>query len=420
MPLTAIQVRNASPREKDYKLADEKSMYLLVKRNGAKYWRLKYRYAGRERVLALGVYEPGDDGVSLADARQRRTEARKQLADNLDPGLERKKRKIATRERAQTLFEDVARDWINIKSKQWSERQTRDVSHQMEKDIFPRIGRLPISEINTVILRPVIDGVQGRGAFEIARKLRQRCSAVFRHGMALGVCPTDPAENLKTIMLTPPKGNMPALSQEEFPEFMRKMRAAADQKLTWFAIELLALTFVRTSELIGGRWAEIDFDERIWNIPAERMKKSRPHFVPLSNQAVDLLQRLHLITGTGQFLFPQWGRIKSGKTMSNATILRCIDRLGYRNRMSGHGFRAVASTALNESGLFNYDAIERQLAHEEENAVRAAYNKAKYMVERRKLMQWWADRLDELCSVDAGRPGEVRARRPTEIEVSHD
>ena len=394
MTLTAIQAKNAKPKDKDYKLFDEKGMFLLVKQSGAKYWRLKYRFAGKEKLLALGVYDP-EDGVSLADARSSRSDARKLLKRGVDPGLERKKRKLTEKTKASTYFEDIARDWISIKSKQWSARQTRDVTHQMEKDIFPDIGTLPIDQINTLLLRPVIDRIQNRGAYEIARKQRQRCSAVFKYGMSLGVCQSDPADNLKVVMVRPPKQNMPALSQREFPEFVRKMRAARNQKLTWFAMELLALTFVRTAEIIGARWDEIDFDQKVWSIPAERMKKKRPHYVPLAKQAIALLTELRAITGEGEFLFPQWGNVRSRKCMSNGTILRCIDRLGYRNRMTGHGFRAVASTALNESGQFNYDAIERQLAHEEDNAVQAAYNKAKYMPERRKMMQWWADQMDQ-------------------------
>ena len=396
MPLTTIQVRNAQTRDKDYKLADEKGLFLLVKTNGSKYWRLKYRYGGKEKLLALGVYGPDADDVSLADARNAREIARTQLARGVDPNVDKRKKKIATRLSVATTFEGIARDWIAVRRTKWSERHTSDVTSSLEKDIFPDIGTLPIDSIDALMLRQVLDKVQKRGALEIAARLRQRCSAVFCHAIALGLCANDPAAPLKTVLMSPPKHHLPALSQSEFPMFLRQMVVAPGKPLTVLAMRLIALTFVRTSELIGARWEEIDLDQNVWDIPPERMKKSRPHYVPLARQAVSALQELYALTGQGELLFPKWGSPGSKETMSNGTILRCIDRLGYRNRMTGHGFRSVASTTLNESGLFGFDAIERQLAHEENNAVRAAYNRASYMEERRKMMQWWADHLDSL------------------------
>lgn len=400
MALTNIRAKNAKPSDKDYKLSDEKGMFLLVKKNGSKYWRLKYRFGGKEKLLALGVYGPASSDVTLAKARTARDAAREQISNGIDPGLVRKKQKLARNIDVSNTFEGVARDWIEIKSKKWSSRHTSDVTGALERDAFPSIGKFPIEEIDTIVLRPVLDRVQNRGALEIAARLRQRCSAIFRHGMALGVCTSDPADNLKTVMITPPKNNFPSLSQEEFPVFLRKLHLYTGEKLTCLAMRLMALTFIRTSELIGGRWDEIDFDQEVWNIPPERMKKTRPHYVPLARQTLSVLAELKEITGEGLLMFPKWGNVKARECMSNGTILRCIDRLGYRNQMTGHGFRSVASTALNESGLFSYDAIEKQLAHEEDNAVRAAYNKARYMPERRKLMAWWADHLDQLI-IDA-------------------
>ncbi len=399
MPLTNIAVKAAKPRDKDYKLFDEKGMFLLVKKNGSKYWRLKYRFGGKEKMLALGVYGSRPYEVCLSKARAARDTAKRLLAQSTDPGLERKKQKLACRTRTNNTFRSVAEDWIKVKSEKWSKPHAVDVTTSLERDVFPLVGNLPIAEIDTLVLRPVLDLVQNRGALEITARLRQRCSAVFRHGMALGFCPSDPAENLKTIMLTPPKKNFPALSQQEFPVFMQKLEDYGGEKITRLAIRLLALTFVRTGELMGGRWEELDLDQQVWAIPAERMKKDRPHIVPLARQTLLTFQELQEVTGRGELMFPKWGNPKSKETMSNGTILRVIERLGYKNRMTGHGFRSVASTALNESGKFNVDAIEKQLSHEEDNVVRAAYNRARYMPERKKMMQWWADHLDECRKV---------------------
>mgnify|MGYP005634473701 CR=1 FL=1 len=398
MALTNIKVKTAKPKDRDYKLSDSGGLYLLVKKTGSKYWRLKYRFAGKEKMLALGVYGPNRSNVTLSHARIAREDAKQLLAKNIDPGLERKKQKIARRINADNTFQEIGLDWVAIRSEKWSERHASDVAWTLEKDIFPYVGGIPINDIDTQLLRPVIDRVQNRGALETASRLRQRCSAIFRHGMALGVCTSDPAENLKTVMLSRPSKNLPSLSEEEFPIFLRKLNSYMAENQTMLALRLMALTFVRTEELIGGRWEEINFNQKIWNIPPERMKRSKPHYVPLAKQTLVVLNELHAITGQGELMLPKRGMIRETKSMSNGTILRVIDRIGYRNRMSGHGFRSVASTALNESGLFNFDAIERQLSHEEENEVRAAYNKARYMPERREMMQWWADHLDQLAT----------------------
>ena len=396
MPLTNVQVKRAKSREKDWKLSDEKGLYLHVHRNGSKYWRLKYRFAGKEKLLALGVFGTSIDGVSLGEAREARDIARRQIRDGIDPSVVRKKEKLARLSDASNTFGYLASDWIKIRTPEWSERHALDVEASLDKDVLPYIGSIPISAIDTTVLRPVFDHVQERGAFEIAARLRQRCSAVFRHAMALGLCDQDPADLLKTVLITPKKANFSSLDLNQFPQFWREVQTYSGGRLTVLAMKLIALTFVRTSELIGGRWEEIDLDQKIWDIPPERMKKSRPHYVPLASQAIEALTELQRLTGESEWMFPKRGNPKARDTMSNGTILRCISRLGYRNRMTGHGFRSVASTALNESGKFNYDAIERQLAHEEENAVRAAYNKAKYMDERRRMMQWWADQLEQM------------------------
>ena len=388
MALTDLAAKRAKPKDKNYKLSVERGLYLHVKTNGAKYWRMKYRFAGKEKTLSFGVYPE----VSLAESINKLDDARRQLREDIDPGLEKKKAKLKRRVENDATFETIAREWLEMKSKKWAPRHTERVTRSLELDIFAGIGNVPIAQIDSVLLRSVIDPIQTRGALDVASRVRQRCSSIFRYGMATGVCTSDPADPLKVVMETPVKKHFPALSDKEMPEFLAKARAYNCNVQTRLAMRLLMLTFVRTIELIGARWSEIEFEESIWNIPAERMKGNQPHFVPLSTQSIDCLQQLQSVTGNREFLFPKRGMPR--EPMSNSTILRVIDRIGYKGRMTGHGFRTVASSTLNESGLFDFDAIERQLSHEDRNDVRAAYNRAKYMDERRNIMQWWADKID--------------------------
>lgn len=399
--LNGRAVANAAPRERAYKLTDGEGLYLLVKPTGGKYWRLNYRFAGKSKTLALGVCRDTsikEAGASLKEARVKRDEARKLLGANIDPAQQRKHDKVAAELASETTFRFVAKQWIEKKAndgeKRWKPSHAEDVLHSLENDIFPSLGDLPIHSITSPMLLAVLKKVQNRGSLETTRRLRQRCSSIFQYGIAYGACDTDPAAPLKEVLLTPRVQNMAAITFEELPAFLHKLNRYNCRWQTRLAMRLMMLTFVRTSELIGGRWAEIDFEQALWNIPAERMKKPRPHYVPLSTQALETLNQLHEITGHRELMFPKRGEPK--KTMSNGTILRVIDRIGYKNRMTGHGFRSIASTELNESGHFRYDVIEAQLAHEQENEVRRAYNRAKYLTERRELMQWWSDRLDGL------------------------
>lgn len=385
MPLTDLAARRAAAKDKDYKLAAEKGLHLLVKANGAKYWRMKYRFAGKEKSLSFGVYPE----VTLAEATEKRDAARKSIRDGIDPSMEKKKAKLQRHTDGKNSFEALAREWITLKSKTWAPRHTERVTRSLELDIFPFIGSIPISQIDSALLRSVLSPIERRGALDIASRVRQRCSSVFRYGMVLGACTTDPAEPLKVVMQTPTKGHFAALTAEEMPAFLKKVNQYNCTLQTRLALRFLMLTFVRTIELTEARWDEIDYDERIWNIPATRMKEKRAHFVPLSTQAMECLEQLQSITGRCELLFPKRGT--SREPMSNSTILRVIERVGYKGRMTGHGFRSVASSTLNESGLFDFDAIERQLSHEDRNDVRAAYNRAKYMDERRRMMQWWGD-----------------------------
>ena len=390
MPLTDLAARRAQPKPRDYKLSADKGLYLLVKANGAKYWRMKYRFGGKEKSLAFGVYPE----VSLTEATDRRDDARKQIRAGTDPGLEKKKAKLRRHINSDNTFESIAREWLALKSKGWAGRHTERVTRSLELDVFPFIGNIPIRDIDSPLLRSVLAPVERRGALDIAARVRQRCSSVFKYGMVLGACDNDPADPLKIVMAPPVKKHFPALKISEMPDFLSRVRAYNCNVQTRLAIRLLMLTFVRTIELIEATWEEIDIENAMWNIPGRRMKEKRDHFVPLSTQSLDCIAQLREVTGRYKLLFPKRGT--STEPMSNSTILRVIERVGYKGRMTGHGFRSVASSALNESGQFDFDAIERQLSHEDRNHVRAAYNRAKYMDERRRMMQWWGDRIEIL------------------------
>jgi integrase len=387
--LTDPDIRNAKPKEKPYKLADGGGLFLLVNANGSKYWRMKYRYAGKEKLLALGVYPD----VTLKQARKKREDARRKLDESIDPG---ELRKVEAREKklaAVNSFETVAREWYAKQLHTWVKTHSTDVLRRLEGNIFPAIGPRPIAKIDAPELLATVRKIEARGAYDLAHRVLAVCGQVFRYGIATGRCSRDISADLRGA-LTPHKAkHQAAVRPEELPELMRSIATydeTTGDTLTRLALQLLAETFVRTSELIGALWEEFDTEAALWVIPAGRMKMKTEHIVPLSKQALAILEQLRAIGGGSRFLFP--GRNRD-KPISNNTMLYALYRLGYKGKMTGHGFRAVASTIMNESGLFRPDVIERQLAHCERDEVRGAYNRAEYLPERRKLMQWWADHL---------------------------
>jgi integrase len=391
MPLTDRAIRNAKSEDKPYKLADGGGMYLEIAPSGGKWWRLKYRFDGKEKRLSLGVYPD----VALTDARRKRDAARKLLASGTDPGEKRKADKREADRRATNSFEAVAREWYGKQAHIWVSHHASDVLRRLETNLFQEIGAMPIAEITAPVLLAAVRKIEHRGAYDLAHRVLQVSSQVFRYGVATGRCERDPAPDLRGA-LTPHKGkHQAAVKPEELPALLRAIdgyREVGDE-LTGRALRLLALTFVRTGELIGAEWSEIDLDSRVWIIPAARMKMKTEHVVPLSRQAILELHELRAIGGEGRFVFP--GRNRD-KPISNNTMLFALYRLGYKGKMTGHGFRAVASTILNESG-FRGDVIERQLAHCERDEIRGAYNRAEYLPERRTMMQQWADMLDSLA-----------------------
>lgn len=389
MSLTDTAVRQCKPRPKTYRLADEHGLYLEITPNGSRYWRLKYRFAGKEKRLALGVYPT----VTLARARNDALEARRLLRDGIDPGARKRERKLALRRAAANSFEAVARDWHSIMRPKWTLHHADDVIESLEKDIFPVFGVRPIADLRAPEILDAIRRIEKRGAIDIAQRVRQRCSAVFAYAIGTGLVEYNPVAGMKGVFATRRKVPRRMLPASEFPVFLQKLDAYHGDRMVQLGLRLIILTMVRTVELRAARWDEFDFAKKTWSLPAERMKMGAPHLVPLSRQALAALQELKSITGSYELLFP--GRSDPRKPISENTLLYAIYRMGYHQRATTHGFRALASTILNESRLFSPDAIERQLAHKEANEVRAAYHRAQYLEERTRMMQWWADFLDQ-------------------------
>ena len=394
MPLTDPKIRNAKAKDKSYRLTDSGGMYLEVMPNGSKYWRWKYRFDGKEKRLALGVYPE----VTLAAARLKRDTQRKLLKEQgSDPLQARREDKIASKIRAGNTFEAVARLWWDHWKDVRSSRHADYVLRRLEADIFPVLGGKPLAEITAPQLLAVVRTIEKRGALDIAKRALQTCGQIFRYAVAHGICERNPVADIKPQDALKPraKENYARLSAAEFPELLRKIETYDGALTTRLALRLMALTFVRTSELIGARWNEFDTQAAEWRLPATRMKMKSPHIVPLSNQAKVTLQALFRITGTNELLFP--GERDYQKPMSNNTILYALYRMGYHSRMTGHGFRGLASTILHERG-YRHDYIELQLAHQERDETSAAYNHALYLKERRIMMQAWADILDVMIS----------------------
>ena len=397
MALTDFALRNAKPQAKPYKLSDAEGMYLLVNPNGRKYWKLKYRFAGVEKKLALGVYPT----ISLAEARDQRQLARKLLAAGKDPAEIKKGIKRDVLLNAENNFEAIALEWIEARKASWTPRYTQFMLQRLQNDIFPKIGSRPIRDISAPELLSVIKIIEKRGALELAHRAMQTCGQIFMYGIATGRAERNPANDLKGALKTHVKTNYAHLKEVELPDFLKKLDAYDGSEQTKLAVKLLMHTFVRTTELRGATWEEIDFEKAEWRITAERMKMRRPHIVPLSKQALAILEELKTLNGKWTYVFPN--QHKPIKHMSENAVLFALYRMGYHSRTTGHGFRHTASTILNENG-FNGDHIERQLAHVEGNKVRGAYNHAEYLKERRAMMQWWSDYLDK-----AAKPARKKA-----------
>ena len=388
--LTDTRVKSAKPKDTAYKLSDERGLHLLVYPNSSKLWQLRYRYEGKEKTASLGKYPD----VTLAQAREKRDKMRQQLANAIDPVEAQRAVKEAKKVAQAHSFEAVARTWYTSWSSTKSPRHAVYVLRRLEADIFPVIGLRPVSELQAPELVAMLKTIEKRGALDIAKRAHQTTGLILRYAIAHGVAQRNPAADIKPsdILASSAKSNYARIDAKELPDLLRKIEGYQGTPVTRLAIKLMALTFVRTGELIGARWDEFDFTAAEWRIPAQRMKMRTPHIVPLSKQAIALLQVLHGVTGHRTLLFP--GERDHSKPISNNTILKALERMGYKGRMTGHGFRGLASTVLHEHG-FEHMHIELQLAHQERDRVSASYNHALYLKPRAKMMQWWSNHLEQ-------------------------
>lgn len=392
MPLTDTAVKNAKPGNKTARLFDGGGMYLEISPAGGKWWRLKYRYDGKEKRLSLGVYPD----VSLKDARQRRDDARKLLADSVDPSDNRKAVKAAKSERAANSFEVVAREWYASKLPEWAPAQAEKVKGIFEKNIYPWLGNRPIAEMKAMELLTALRRAEDRGAKETAKRALQCCGQVFRYAVATGRVERDITPDLKGALSSPITNHFPSITDPiKVGSLMRSIDGYIGGLIVKCALKIGALTFVRPGELRKAEWSEIDLDKAEWNIPAERMKMKLPHLVPLSTQAVSVLRELHPLTGHGKFVFP--GERSHERPMSENSVNAAMRGMGYsKEEMVGHGFRAMARTILDEVLQVRPDFIEHQLAHAVRDPNGRAYNRTAHLAERRLMMQQWADYLDKL------------------------
>ncbi len=389
--LSDIKIKSLKPKDKSYNVTDEKGLSIEISPQGGRWWRFKYRFDGKQKRLSLGIYPE----VSLKQARERRDEFRRQIADGIDPAEARKALKHSRGEH--NSFEAVAREWHSKQKHTWSDDHADRTLTRLEKNVFPWMGTKIVNEITSPELLAVLRRVESRGALETAHRIHQICGQVFRYAVATGRAERDPAADLKgALPPTKVKHHASITEPQKVGELMRAISSYSGGFVTSCALRLAPFVFVRPKELRCAEWSEFDLDNAEWRIPAEKMKMRTLHIVPLSKQAINILQELNPLTGSGRYLFPS--NRTTSRPISENTINAALRRLGYsKEEMSGHGFRSMASTLLNEQG-WNRDAIERQLAHSERDGVRAAYNYAEYLPERRKMMQAWADYLDGLAN----------------------
>lgn len=392
--LTDVAVRNYKPKDKTYKVAAGRGLHLLIKPTGAKFWVFRYRYEGKENSLSMGRYPD----ISLVDAEGKVRAAHKLIAEGDDPSEKRQSEKAERTANKTNTFKVWADKWWAHWHKDKSPRHAEYVNRRLVADIYPSIGSLPISEIEAHQIVETIKAIAERGALDIAKRAHQTIGQVFRYAIAHNKdskATRNPASDIKPsdIIQSRAKQNYARVELKELPQLLRALDASNSQALTRLAVKFIGLTFVRTSELINARWEEFDLEDKQWRIPAERMKMKTPHIVPLSRQALQVIEQLQPISGHRELVFPNQNG--NNKPMSNNTILKALELAGYKGRMTGHGFRGLASTALHEQG-FDHQHIELQLAHQERNQVSASYNHATYLEPRATMMQHWADYLDEV------------------------
>ena len=384
-------MRAARPHEKPYKLFDGGGLYLLVRPDGSRYWRLKYYVAGKEKLISVGIYPK----VTLAAARRRRDDARKLLEEGADPSVQRKEKRVAQRAASENTFEAVGREWYGKRSRSWAPSNAERILGRLQKDAFPFIGQIPIAELDGPKILDTLRRVEERGSVESAHRVRQYINSIFQYAIDTHRVRANPTPRSGALE-TPKKGKFASITDPKgVGGLMRALPSYQGSVVTRTALQLAPLVFVRPGELRAAEWKEFDLQASEWRIPASRMKMKAPLLVPLSQQALALLKEVQMLTGEGRYVFPS--ERSPFRPMSANTLNSALRTLGFsKEQMTSHGFRHMASTLLNESGKWHRDAIERQLAHTDSDSVRAAYNFSEHLEERRRMMQWWADHLDQL------------------------
>lgn len=392
MKLTDVKCRTQKPGDKAIKLADGGGLYLEVMPNGSKFWRQKYRYKGKEKRLSHGKYPL----ISLSEARDKRDEAKKLISDGHDPAMEKQLAKATATENRDNTFESIAREWHAHKQDEWTEKYATTIMNRLEADIFPSIGKLPIREVNAPILIKMLKDIESRGVYELTRRASQYCSQILRYAVMYGKAERDFTYDIRGALKSRKVKHHAAIDSRELPELIKALNAndARMYKPTKLAVELMMLTFVRTSELIHMRWEEIDWAGEEWIIPKERMKMGKPHIVPLASRSLEILTEMQRINGNREFVFTS--HVKPKQPMSNNTILKALERMGYKGRMTGHGFRALALTTLQEKLGYPFEVADCQLAHAKKHSLGAAYDRAQFIDQRRVMMQDWSDYITSL------------------------
>jgi integrase len=393
MKLTDLAIKRAKPKDKPYTLADGNGLSLLVETNGSKGWRYRYQFAGKTKMISLGVYPV----VTLTEARAKRDEARKQVANGFNPSEVRKTEKISAANQIENTLENLTREWYEKRIDRWSASYADEMMETFEKDVFPYIGARPIAEITPMELMAVLSRLNDRGATEKLRKVRQRCGEVWRYAIVTGRAEYNPAPDLVSAFAPHKKEHYSFLTVDELHEFYKALNAYTGSFIVKMGLRLQIIIGVRPGELRHAEWSEIDFDKTQWEIPAAKMKMRRPHIVPLSIQAIDILEQLKPITGQRKYVFH--GRNDPNKPMSEAAINQVIKRIGYDSQVTGHGFRHTMRTILHDQN-YNSAWIETQLAHVDKNSIRGTYNHAQYLDGRREMLQWYADYMEALENGD--------------------
>jgi integrase len=407
-PLTDIQAKTAKPKDKAYKLTDGGGLYLLVNTDGARYWRMDYSLNGKRNTLAFGKYPE----IPLLGARKYRQEAREMIAIGVDPAQTKRVEKATASIIAANTFEAIAREWHNNKIESWQARTAANVLHRLEKDVFPLIGKYPITDIKAPIMLDVLRQIEKRGAVDMAKRQGQVCGQIFRYAIATGKAEIDPVPHLRGALKATAKGHHAAITPDELPEFIRAFEAIEGRMYppTRIMFRLMMLTFVRTSELTTTEWSEIDLENESWVIPWQRMKMGKKklnprkvdHHVFLPTQGWALLRELHQFTGGNKYLFPNLRDHEQPAT--NFGILAAVKRMGYSGKMTGHGFRSLAMGVIKERLGYRHEVVDRQLSHASGDTYGEAYDRAMFLDERKVMMQKYAEYLDQATMTKESRP----------------